>query len=225
MLKTLTSIAVLALLVSASLFLLVCSYEAAHTGFAIRLDTDLVANHVIAQVDGMNTRLLSQDMGKTLLKANDAIVDMQLTAKKESSMMDAWNGSITRTLFGVTSLVHNLNKSQATITAAAVGTLNAGTETLNATTKTVDDAQPVLAQAKITTAAISAFIAQPDIEATVKNTATITDQAGQMLKTANAVETKATASYLHSKPPTGLKKFWVTVAPFILPIVKIAAAL
>lgn len=68
------------------------------------------------------------------------------------------------------------------------------------------------------------LIADPNLKRILKSSANITESGGHMLSTADAVETKATNSYLH--PSTNpVARAWQEIKPFIVPAAQVGAAI
>lgn len=167
------------------------------------------------------------EVDKVLVHASDLTVQTQIAvrhadqvSKTEAAMLPAWNARFTDTLDSVNGLTATLSGTAQAAT-VAIGTANttiAGLKPLeDASTLTVGHVDEAVKR-------FDAMLADPNLALTMQNVQGITATTNHMLFTADAVETKATKSYLHpSMNPVA--RTWEAVKPFIVPAAQVGAAI
>lgn len=122
-----------------------------------------------------------------------------------------------------------VSQSATTLTTQAATTLASTSTLFNTANETVAGFQPVeraatdsLFHLKTTLDLFGTTISDPNIKTTLSNVVGMTTTGNHMLFTADAVETKATHSYLH--PSTNpLHRAWDYVSPFLVPAATVAS--
>jgi uncharacterized protein YukE len=227
----------LALLIAATALIGVVAWQ----GFVI-------SRHVEATINSLNNTLTNinrpckgkagPDACGTLAQLNKTVIDIgniTVTAQtqvKQSATLIAQYGQM---LNGIAQDIHGEMGEAQKATAALTGTAQAATKTLGTADSLISSEQPrvdaILAQTDTVLESgneavrrFDAMLADPNLALTMKNVEGITATTNHMLFTADAVETKATKSYLH--PSTNpAARTWEAVKPFIYPAAQVGAAI
>jgi len=166
------------------------------------------------------------DVAKTLNTVRGAFGQIEVAANHENKNLAALDAQEVQLFADIHA---TLAAGRGTV--ADLGqTAQQATSTLHTLDTTVSYFQPIAGHVDL--AAVNAgnaverfntLLADPVWLDTARNVDGITKTTGQMLDTANQVETKAMKSYLH--PPTSFPaRFWLELKPFIVPSIQIGGA-
>lgn len=164
------------------------------------LDT---ADHTLGTVNTEVSNLegTRQHVDALLGSATTVLNDTDAAAKKETSVLDAFNTQINSTLSNINTAVTAITSSQGELTAHTV-------QTLDATTAAINNLKPVVSSLQTTVADIDSTVKNPAIAQTVEQVHELTIQAtgtaSNLNKTTADVQ-QAVHTYLHPSWATKLK--------------------
>lgn len=214
-------------------FLCLLLFQASSALISVHKDESRIALAAESALDEINRKCGSgQPCGaialaeKTISHSSDLVIQSQKAIRDadqvtlaESAMLPTWNARMTSTMDGVDAA-----------TVAFAGTAHQATADLQTADSVIGSAQllvghldAVAASSNETVKHFDALLTDPSVVLTMGNVSRITATSEHMLVTADAVETKATQTYLH--PSTNpLHRTWQYLSPFLLPAAQIGAA-
>lgn len=165
------------------------------------------------------------EIDQSIHEADTALVHLDLVARHEQQQLGTYDGYAAQLVSHLNGTLDSTQRAADSIS----GTAQNASVALGTVNDTVRGLQPLerslTATADASTATINTFngrLSDPKIDALLNDFRDMSDTSRHMLITADAVETKATFSYLH--PSTNpWKRTWDAVSPFLVAGAKITA--